>query len=90
MAVTVRVYGILGSIFGGSRLEIEFAGNSIGDLIDGLTAKYGGKIKQELLDEDGNLEHAYSLIVGGKPVRGLSDKVEDGDEIVITMMMVGG
>ena len=90
MAVTVRAFGMLGSIWGETKLEIDFAGSSIGDLIDELAAKYGRKIKQELLDEDGNLEHAYSLIVGGKPARSLSDKVEDGDDVVITMMMVGG
>ncbi len=90
MAVTVRVYGVLRSILGESRLEVSLSGSSVGDLIDELAAKYGDKIRQELLDEDGSLDCAYLFFVGGEPVHGLSQGLENGDEVVITTMIAGG
>ncbi len=90
MAVTVRVYGVLRSILGESRLEVSLAGSSVGDLIDELAAKYGDKVRQELLDEDGSLDCAYLFFVGGESVHSLSQGLENGDEVVITTMIAGG
>ena len=90
MVVTVRVYGMLRSILGESRLEVNLSGSSLGDLIDELAAKYGDKIKYELLDEDGSLDPAYLFFVGGESVHSRSQELEDGGEVVIAATFAGG
>ncbi len=90
MTVTVRAFGVFSSILGNSKLVLPFAGNTVGDLINKLATQCGEKVREELLDEEGNLDYSYILLTEGERLSGLSAKIEDGDEIVIATMLGGG
>ena len=95
--VTVKIYGPLGSDLDKSRfngyltVKLDLAGSTLADVIDQLAARYGVKVKEELLDEEGNLDYAYGIFFGdGERVPDLSTRIEDGAELVIMIMMGGG
>ncbi len=88
--VTVKVFGALGSVVGESEIVLDLTGGTLEHLIDVLAARYGEKVKEELLDEQGKFDYAYIILVRGKTLSSLSDKIEDGAEVVIASMMAGG
>ena len=95
--VTVKIYGPLGSDLDKSRFDsyltvkLDLAGSTLGNVIDQLAARYGVKVKEELLDEEGNLDYAYGIFFGdGERVPDLSTRIEDGAELYIMIMLGGG
>ncbi len=90
MSVTVRTHGMARVILRDVEITLDMAGNSIRDLIDQLAAQYGQEVREQLLDEQGNLDYAYLFLIGGERVDSPSHKVEDGDEIMIASMLGGG
>jgi len=95
--VTVKIYGPLGSDLDKSRfdsyltVELDLAGSTLGNVIDQLAARYGVKVKEELLDEEDNLDYAYGIFFGdGERVPDLSTRIEDGAELYIMIMLGGG
>ncbi|MFC1943275.1 MoaD/ThiS family protein [Chloroflexota bacterium] len=95
--VTVKIMGPLGSDLDQSRfnsyltVELDLAGSTLADVIDQLAARYGVKVKEELLDEEGNLDYAYGIFFGdGERVADLTTQIEDGAELVILIMLGGG
>jgi hypothetical protein len=47
-------------------------------------------VKQELLDEEGNLGYSHTVFVAGEQVTDLQAKIQHGDEVVITGAFGGG
>ncbi len=95
--VTAKIYGPLGSDLDQSRfnsyltVELDSADSTLADVIDQLTERYGVKVKEELLDAEGNLDYAYGVFFGdGERVPDLSARVEDGAELVMVVMLGGG
>jgi len=89
MAVTVKVFGLLRGITG-PTVVVEGPVETVADLIDRMSSRHGAKVKEELLDEQGNLDWAYLVSVEGQRLNSLSARIKDGDEIVITSMLAGG
>lgn len=88
--MTVKVLGTLREVLGGKELALDFSGGTISDVIELLSARYGPKIKTELLDEQGNLDLSYVILAGNRRLTSLADEVRDGDEIVIMNVIAGG
>jgi len=92
----VKIYGPLGFDLDKSKfnsyltVKLESGDNTLADVIDQLTARYGVKVKEELLDAEGNLDHAYGIFNDGERVPGLSAQVEDDAELVVVVMLGGG
>ena len=88
MAVTVKTLRPLSEWIGTGKIEIDWSGGTLKDLIHYLAEKKGPEVEKELKGEDGSL--AYLISVNGKIVRELSTVIQDGDEVFIFAPMGGG
>ena len=78
---------------GRKELVVEFAGQTVNDLLEYLVAQYGRKARQALYDEKGKLDPVVQVLLNGKewvPHDRLDTTLQDGDSIVFMMMMAGG
>jgi MoaD family protein len=78
---------------GGRELEVEFAGETVNDLIDYLVARYGRKAKQALYDERGKLDSVVQILLNGEEWvthDRLDRTLQDGDHLVLMLMLAGG
>ncbi|MDO8635456.1 MAG: hypothetical protein Q7R34_04310 [Dehalococcoidia bacterium] len=90
MQVHLKVYGIIRSITGELPESLDISGHTIADLINLLATKYGQKIKDELLDEKGDLDFAYAFFIKGERKTDIHTSIQEGDKIVITNILGGG
>ena len=88
MAVTVKTLRPLSELIGNTKIEIEWPGGTLEDLIHHLVRKKGPELEKELRGEDGSL--AYLFSINGRIHRELSTVIQDGDEVFIFAPMGGG
>jgi len=84
---------VLPEAIGRKELEVEFAGETVSDLIEHLVATYGRRAKQALYDEKGDLDPVVQVLLNGEEwiTRDqLDTRLQDGDNVVLMMMMAGG
>ena len=69
----------------------EVNGNTVAECLAQLTITFPG-IEKELFNEKGELANILEIFVNRRSLYpdGLTKVVEDGDEIHITLLMVGG
>lgn len=78
---------------GGKELEVEFAGETVNDLLAHLVARYGRKARQALYDEKGELDPVVQVLLNGKewvPHDRLDTVLHNGDHIAFLLMIAGG
>jgi MoaD family protein len=78
---------------GRKELEIEFAGETVSDLIAYLVEQYGRIAKQALYDDQGEVDPVIQVLLNGKvwvTHDRLDTVLQDGDNVVLMMMMAGG
>lgn len=78
---------------GRKEIEIEFAGKTVSDLIAHLVERYGRKAKQALYDDQGKVDPVIQVLLNGKvwvTRDRLDTALQDGDNVVLMMMMAGG
>jgi len=78
---------------GGKKIEVDFAGNTVGDLIEHLVERYGRPAKEALLDEDGNLDSIIQLLINEEQWvvhDDLDTPLSDGDSVIFMLLVVGG
>jgi molybdopterin converting factor small subunit len=71
----------------------KFAGEAVSDLIEHLVARYGRKARQALHDERGQLDPMVQVLLNGKEWvthDRLDTPLQDGDSVVLMIMMTGG
>ena len=94
MKVSLKVFvPALPEVMGRRESELEFAGETVSDLIDHLIARYGRKAKQALCDETGELDPVIQVLRNGEEwiTRDqLDTALQDGDDVMLMMMMAGG
>lgn len=94
MKVKLKVFlPALPEAIGRKELEVEFAGETVNDLIDHLVARYGRKAKQALYGEEGELDPVVQVLLNGEEwiTRDQLDTIlQDGDDVVLMMLMAGG
>ena len=93
MKVSVKFYAHLGDLVDRkSKIEFELKdGATISHLLDELLLD--SKIKQHLLDENGELNSDISILKNGREIRfldGLKTSLAANDEISIFPMVAGG
>ena len=84
---------MLSEILGRKEVEVEFIGETINDLIDHLVAQYGRKAKQALFDEKDKLDPMIQVLLNGETwinCDQLDTVLQDGDEVILMMMLAGG
>ena len=88
---TVKIPAVLRPQVGGNK-ELDLAGSSVGDVVDGLIAQYPG-LRGQLLTDDGELNRFVNVYVNGQDVRylaGLDTPVAPADEVRLLPAMAGG
>ncbi|MFX1562755.1 MAG: ubiquitin-like small modifier protein 1 [Promethearchaeota archaeon] len=89
--ITVRFFTSIRALTGSKEIQIE--ATSIQELIDLLTARYGEKFRQMLLEKDGSLKNYFHILVNGRHVRllkGLQTPLAENDIVAIFPPIGGG
>jgi len=84
---------VLPEAIGGKELQVEFAGQTVNDLIEHLIAQYGRKARQALYDSHGQLDPVVQVLLNGEqwvPHDRLDTVLQDGDEVMLMLMLGGG
>jgi MoaD family protein len=84
---------VLPEAIGRKDLEVELAGETVSDLIEHLVARYGRKARQALYDEKDQLDPVVQVLLNGKEWvthDRLDTVLQDGDSVVLMIMMAGG
>jgi MoaD family protein len=94
MKVNLKLFlPVLPEAIGRKELAVEFAGETVGDLIEHLVARYGRKARQAMYDKKGKLDPMVQILLNGKewvPHDQLDTALQDGDDVVLMVMMAGG
>jgi MoaD family protein len=94
MKVNLKIFlPTLPEVIGSKELEVEFTGETVNDLVDHLVTRYGSKAKQALCDEKGNLDPMIMVLLNGEEWithEKLDAALDNGDDLVLMMMMAGG
>jgi MoaD family protein len=88
---TVKFPAVLRANVGGAR-EVDAAGATIGEVLDGLVGTYPS-LRDQLFTEDGELNRFVNVYVNGQDVRyldGTATPVDDRDEVRLLPAMAGG
>lgn len=88
MPIVVKTLRPLSERVGGTRIEVEWSGGTLEDLIYFLIKKGGPELEKELKGEDGSF--AYIVSINGRIKRDLSSPIQDGDEVFFFTPMGGG
>jgi molybdopterin synthase sulfur carrier subunit len=93
MKLRVKFLVSLSELTGVLKTEVEVPdGVTVRKLIDILSEKYV-KLREELLDEKGDLRPMYNILVNGRAIEwlsGLETQLKDGDEVVFIPPAAGG
>ncbi len=93
MKLRVKFLASLSELTGVLKTEVEVPdGVTVRKLIDILAERYG-KLREELLDEKGDLRPMYNILVNGRAIEwlsGLETQLKDGDEVVFIPPAAGG
>ncbi|MCP4536663.1 MAG: MoaD/ThiS family protein [Chloroflexi bacterium] len=94
MKVHLKIFlPVLPEAIGRRELEVEFAGETVNDLIEHLVVRYGRKAKQALYDVTGKLDPVVQILLNGEKwvTRDQLDTLlQDGDNVMLAVMMAGG
>ena len=84
---------VLPEAIGHKELPLEFAGETVNDLIEHLVARYGRKAKQALYDREGQLDPVVQILLNGEQWvthDRLDTVLQDGDDVMLMLMLAGG
>jgi sulfur-carrier protein len=87
----VRIPPVLRASVGGAK-QVDIAGSTVGELLDGLVTAHPG-LRDQLFGPDGDLNRFVNVYVDGQDVRyldGTATPVGARDELVILPAMAGG
>ncbi len=87
----VRIPPVLRASVGGAK-QVDVAGATVGELLDGLVTAHPG-LRDQLFGPDGDLNRFVNVYVDGQDVRyldGTATPVGARDELVILPAMAGG
>ena len=94
MKITVEFLSlpIVTKIVGVKSLSLNFSGQTVDDLVNEIGNKYGEKVRRFFLDESGQLDRIFKILLNKKEwiSRDQMNKIlNEGDQVTI-MMLVGG
>lgn len=95
MKVQLRLMALpaLARALGGKKIEVEFPGDTVADLVDYLVERYGQAARQALLDDEGDLDSIVQILINEKQWvvhDDLDVPLNDGDSVILMLLVVGG
>ena len=90
--VKVLIPAVMSSSTNGER-ELDIDGNTVIEVIDELSKKYGKGFKNKVIDNEGNLKPIINVYVNDENIKFLEDlqtKLKDKDEILFLPAVSGG
>jgi MoaD family protein len=94
MKVHLKIFlPVLPEAIGHKELQVEFAGETVNELIEHLIARYGRKARQALHDSEGQLDPVVQILLNGEQWvthDRLDTVLQDGDDVMLMMMIAGG
>ncbi len=87
----VRIPPVLRAQAGGNK-QVEIAGGTVGEVIEGLIGQFPG-LKTQLLTDGGELNRFVNVYVNDQDIRFLQERataVDDRDTLIILPAMAGG
>ncbi len=88
MCITIKALRPLSEQIGQGKIEMEWPGGTLEDLVHCLIEKSGPELKKELIEEDDSF--AYAASINGRISRDLSTPIRDGDEVFFFTPIGGG
>jgi molybdopterin converting factor small subunit len=95
MALTVEFLSLpnVAKMVGSKTITMDFAGQTVEELILQVTEKYGGKVRQFLLDENGRLDMMLKILCNReewiRPEQ-MQKPLKDGDHVTVMLLAAGG
>ena len=95
MTVTVEFLSLpnVVKMVGSKTITMDFTGQTVEELILQVTEKYGRKVQQFLLDEDGRLDMMFRVLRNNEEwirQEQMQMSLRDGDRITIMLLAAGG
>ena len=95
MAITVEFLSLpnVVKMVGGKTITMDFTGQTVDELVQQITEKYGEKVKKFLLDENGRLDMILRVLCNKEEwihSDQMQKPLEDGDHITIMLLAAGG
>ncbi len=95
MKVELRLMALpaLVRALGGKKIEVDFPGHTVADLVEYLVERYGRPAKEALLDEEGDLDSIIQILINEERWvvhDDLDVPLEDGDTVIFMLLVVGG
>tara|TARA_Y100001960_G_C14651111_1_gene815972 strand:- start:34 stop:315 length:282 start_codon:yes stop_codon:yes gene_type:complete len=90
--VKVLIPTVMSSSTNGER-ELDIDGNTVIEVINELSKKYGEGFKNKVIDNDGKLKPIINVYVNDENIKFLEDlqtKLKDNDEILFLPAVSGG
>lgn len=80
-------------LIGRKSLDLELRGNTLQDLVQELSARYGGELRKFLLDQSGSLDPVFKIMINKKKWISrdrLDTPLREGDRVTFMMLVAGG
>ncbi len=84
---------VLPEAIGRRKLQVDFSGETVDDLIEYLIRRYGRKAKQALYDRSGELDPVVQILLNGErwvTHDRLDTVLHDGDDVMFMLLLAGG
>jgi molybdopterin converting factor small subunit len=83
----------LARAIGGKKVELEFTGETVADLLSHLVERHGKAAREALLDEEGDLDSIIQILINEKQWITHDDldvPLKEGDSVILMLLVVGG
>lgn len=84
---------MVSDVIGKKRVELDFPGNTIKDVIDELIRLYGKKVREVFYDEKGDFDVMIQMTVNGKTFISANQHqspLNEGDTLAFMLLLAGG
>jgi molybdopterin converting factor small subunit len=95
MRVNLRLMALpaLVKAMGGRKVEVDFPGETVADLLDHIVKQYGRAAKEALLDEEGKLDTIIQILINEEEWvvhDELDVPLKEGDTVILMLIVAGG
>lgn len=95
MKINVEFLGfpMVSDVVGKKKLELEFSGNTVRNVIDELIRLYGKKVREAFHDAKGDFDVMIQVTLNGKtfiPADQHDTPLNEGDTLVFMLLLAGG